>query len=92
MIDILVMFGSTILQNASNTFVSRARNGDSLKLNAIASVCSNTAYLLVLRQVVTRMDSMMLLVVYVAGATTGSVLMHYISMRWIEKTGSKRGG
>lgn len=89
--DVLLLFGSTILQNASFTLVSRARNSKSLGYHAVASVFSNGIWLLVIRQVVTNLDSVVMMVTYVVGAVCGSVLMHYISMKYIEKGKRKIG-
>lgn len=89
--SILLLFGSTILQNASFTLVSRARNSRSLGYHAIASVFSNGVWLLVIRQVVTNLDSWLMMATYVVGAVCGSVLMHYISMKYIEKGKRKVG-
>lgn len=80
----LVLFGSTILQNASFTLVSRARNSPSLLLHGLAATLSNGIWLLVLRQVVTHLDSVAAMGAYVAGSVVGSVGMHVVSMRWIE--------
>lgn len=79
------MFGLTVLQNASFTLVSRARNSNSILFHTIASVLSNGMWLLVIKQVVTNFDNPVLLVTYLIGSVTGSILMHYISMKHIEK-------
>lgn len=86
----ILMFFSTLAQNASFTLVSRARNSKSLLLNGVASVISNTVFILVLRQAVLKLDQPVVLIAYVAGATTGSVLMHYVSMRHIEHRFEKK--
>lgn len=91
MIDILTMFGLTILQNASFTLVSRARNSSSIGYHAIAAVGSNGIWLLVIRRVVMNLNSTDLMLTYLAGSVCGSVLMHYVSMRWIEKGKRKVG-
>ena len=83
--EILIMFGLTVLQNASVTLVSRARNSNSILFHTIASVLSNGIWLLVIKQVVTNFDNPVLLVTYLIGSVTGSILMHYISMKHIEK-------
>jgi len=89
--DILAMFGLTILQNASFTLVSRARNSGSISYHAGAAVLSNGIWLLVIRQVVTSLNSTPTMLAYLAGAVLGSVAMHYVSMRWIEKGKRKVG-
>lgn len=83
--EILLMLGLTILQNASFTLVSRARNSKSISYHAIASVLSNGIWLLVIRQVVLNLDKPYLMVAYLVGAVTGSVLMHYVAMKYFEK-------
>lgn len=79
------MLGLTILQNASFTLVSRARNSNSLLYHTIASVLSNGIWLLVIRQVVTNFDNWILMVTYLVGAVIGSISMHYIAMKYFEK-------
>ena len=83
--EILIMLGLTILQNASFTLVSRARNSNSLLYHTIASVISNGIWLLVIRQVVTNFNNWILMVTYLIGAVIGSVSMHYIAMKYFEK-------
>lgn len=83
--EILIMLGLTILQNASFTLVSRARNSNSILYHTIASVLSNGIWLLVIRQVVTNFDNWILMVTYLIGAVIGSISMHYIAMRYFEK-------
>jgi hypothetical protein len=81
--QILIMLGLTILQNASFTLVSRARN--SILYHTIASVLSNGIWLLVIRQVVTNFDNWILMITYLVGAVIGSISMHYIAMKYFEK-------
>lgn len=82
---ILALFLSTLLQNASFTLVSRARNSGSLLFHGLASVLSNGIWLLVIRQVVKNLDSASMMATYLIASVTGSVLMHWISMRFLEK-------
>lgn len=84
-IEILKMFGLVVLQNASFTLVSRARNSKSLWYHGIASVLSNGIWLLVIRQVVINMDNRVLMCTYLVGAVFGSVGMHHIAMQYFEK-------
>ena len=84
-IEILKMFGLVVLQNASFTLVSRARNSKSITYHTIASVLSNGIWLLVIRQVVINMDNWILMLTYLVAAVFGSVTMHYAAMRWFEK-------
>ena len=79
------MFALTMLQNASFTLVSRARNSNSLLFHTISSIISNGIYLLVIQQVVTNFKNLPILITYLVGSVTGSVLMHYFSMKYIEK-------
>ncbi len=79
------MLGLTILQNASFTLVSRARNSNSILYHTIASVLSNGIWLLVIRQVVTNFDNWILMVTYLIGAVIGSISMHYFAMKYFEK-------
>lgn len=88
-----------VVQNAAFTWVSRARNSGSYAYHAIAAVFSNgiwfvSQFLLIgmvakpgmpLREIAT------LACVYIAGTVTGSVAMHYASIRWLEKGKRKVG-
>lgn len=85
MIEILKMLGLVILQNASFTLVSRARNSNSLLYHTIASVLSNGIWLLVIRQVVMNLNNWQLMVTYLVGAVVGSISMHYVAMKYFEK-------
>lgn len=87
--EILIMLGLTILQNASFTLVSRARNSNSIRYHAIASVLSNGIWLLVIRHVVTNFNNWQLMITYVIGSVTGSILMHFIAMRYFENKKNK---
>ena len=85
MLEILIMLGLTILQNASFTLVSRARNSDSMLFHTIASILSNGMWLLVIRQIVTSLDKIELTIAYLVGSVIGSISMHYLSMKYFEK-------
>jgi len=84
-LDILQMLGLVILQNASFTLVSRARNSKSIMYHTIASVLSNGIWLLVIRQVVLNLNNWLLMITYLVGAVIGSISMHYIAMKYFEK-------
>lgn len=84
-IEALKMFFLVVVQNASFTWVSRARNSGSLKHHAIAAVFSNGIWLLVIRQVVLNFDNTLLMLTYLVAAVTGSLLMHWFSMKYLEK-------
>jgi len=87
--EILIMIGLTILQNASFTLVSRARNSNSLTYNALASILSNGIWILVIRHVVNNFDNWQLMTAYVIGSVTGSVLMQHVAMKYLEKKKNK---
>ena len=84
-LQILQMLGLVILQNASFTLVSRARNSSSIMYHTIVSVLSNGIWLLVIRQVVMNLDNWVLMVTYLVGAVVGSISMHYVAMKYFEK-------
>ena len=84
MIEILTMLSLVILQNASFTLVSRARNSDSIMFHTIASILSNGIWLLVIRQVVNNFDKIELMITYLIGSVIGSIGMHYVSMNYFE--------
>ena len=79
------MFGLVVLQNASFTLVSRARNSNSILYHTIASVLSNGIWLLVIRQVVLNLNEIDLMITYLVASVIGSIGMHYIAMKFFEK-------
>jgi uncharacterized membrane-anchored protein len=83
--EVLVMFGLVVLQNASFTLVSRARNSSSLLYHTIASVLSNGIWLLVIRQVVLNLNEVDLMLTYLVASVIGSIGMHYVAMKFFEK-------
>ena len=85
LLQILKMLGLVILQNASFTLVSRARNSDSITYHTLASILSNGIWLLVIRQVVLNLDNWILILTYLVGSVIGSIGMHYIAMKYLEK-------
>jgi putative flippase GtrA len=85
--EILIMFSLVVLQNASFTLVSRARNSKSLLYHGIASVLSNGIWLLVIRQVVVNLDRWDLMLTYLVASVIGSISMHYVAMKFFEKKG-----
>lgn len=90
MIEILKMLSLAILQNASFTLVSRARNSNSILYHTIASVLSNGIWLLVIRNVVTNFDNTTLMINYLIGSVIGSISMHYVAMKYFEKPKQKK--
>jgi len=85
MIQLFKIFILVILQNASFTLVSRARNSKSLLYHTIASIISNSIWLIVIRQVVINLDKIEFMITYLIGSVIGSISMHYISMKFFEK-------
>jgi hypothetical protein len=85
MLNFFIIVGLTILQNASFTLVSRARNSNSILFHGLAAVASNLMFVLVLSRVVTHITSFSTIAAYVIGSVTGSIGMHYISMNFLEK-------
>ncbi len=83
--EILTMFLLVVLQNASFTLVSRARNSNSILYHTIASILSNGIWLLVIRQVVLNLSNISLMLTYLVGSVIGSISMHYIAMKFFEK-------
>lgn len=83
-LQVLGLFVSTVLQNASFTLTSRARNSKSVMFHGLASVASNGVWLLVIRQIVTHLDSWVLMATYLLGSVIGSVAMHHVSMKYLE--------
>ncbi len=81
----LYVFLLTILQNASYTLISRARNSDSLLFHAFAATCSNGMWILVMSKVIKEFDNIFVLLSYLVGSVIGSVLMHWLSMNYLEK-------
>ena len=83
--EIIKMLLLVIVQNASFTLVSRARNSDSIMFHGGASILSNTIWLIVIKNVVQNFDRIDLMITYVIGSFLGSVIMHHFSMKYIEK-------
>ena len=82
----LLLFLVTILQNGSFTLVSRARNSNSIVFHGLSAIASNGIWFIVVRQVTADSPNTWLLgITYTTGAVTGSVLMHYLSMKYLEK-------
>jgi len=82
----LILFLVTILQNASFTLVSRARNSNSLWLHGLASVASNGIWFIVVRKItVDDANTLLLGITYTVAAVIGSLGMHWLSMNYLEK-------
>lgn len=88
-----------VVQTAAFTWVSRARNSGSYGYHALASVFSNgvwfvSQFVLIGMAVKPGMDAGMVAKlgsIYVAGTTTGAVLMHWISAKYLERGKRKVG-
>lgn len=90
-----------ILQNASFTFVSRARNSGSYGLHIIAALCSNGVW--IMGQFVSlgliidtiqhgsMFDKIRVVLFYTTFTVIGSVLMHWVGKNYIEKGKRKVG-
>lgn len=99
--EMVLWFLLLIVQNASFTWVSRARNSSSLGYHAIAAVGSNGIFivnqLLLISNVMVSLRTMRwpqltgICLLYISGTVVGSVLMHWISLKYLE-TGKKRVG
>lgn len=96
---LLYWFLLLVVQNAAFTWVSRARNSGSYGYHAVAAVASNGVWFVsqfLLISMVAKpgmpMEEIVTLgLVYVAGTVTGSVLMHWVSINWLEKGRRKVG-
>lgn len=98
-VELIGWFVLLVVQNAAFTWVSRARNSGSLGYHAVAAVFSNGVWFAsqffliasVVRPDTTPGRAVFLGAVYVAGTVTGSVAMHYVALRWLEKGRRKVG-
>lgn len=97
--NLMFWFLLLVVQNAAFTWVSRARNSGSYAYHAIAAVFSNGVWFasqLILISVAIKPgmqvgDAIRLGTVYVSGTVTGSVLMHWISLNYLERGKRKVG-
>jgi hypothetical protein len=90
-----------VVQNASFTFVSRARNSGSYGLHAVAAVCSNGVFIasqfltfgIMLDAMTTgsASDRVWIGGFYTVFTVIGSLSMHWISVNYIEKGKRKVG-
>jgi hypothetical protein len=90
-----------ILQNASFTFVSRARNSGSYGLHIIAALCSNGVWFMQFFFTLSKMQGLLTSgtfmqrlgvgAFYTAFTVIGSVLMHWVGKTYIEKGKRKVG-
>ncbi len=97
--SLILWFMLLVVQNAAFTWVSRARNSGSYGYHAIAAVFSNGIWFvsqfiligMVAKPGMPLSEAMTLGVVYIAGTVTGSVMMHYAAINWLEKGKRKVG-
>lgn len=90
-----------LIQNASFTLVSRARNSGSLKFHALAAVGSNGVWFISQFIVVNKIVEVLKThnvplaifsaVFYTTFTVIGSIGMHYVSMKYFE-TGKRKVG
>lgn len=93
-------FFMLVLQNAAFTWVGRARASGSYGYHAIAAVFSNGIFFMtnialismVTERTTSGMAIQVLAMIYIAGTVTGSVLMHYIAINYLESGKRKVGG
>jgi hypothetical protein len=99
MMNLILWFLLLVLQNAAFTWVSRARNSGSIGYHAIAAVFSNGIWFVsqfLLISMVAKpgmpLEEITLYgIVYVLGTVIGSLLMNWISMRYMESGNRKVG-
>jgi hypothetical protein len=97
--SLVAWFLLLVVQNAAFTWVSRARNSGSYGYHAVAAVFSNGIWFvsqflligMVAKPGMGWAEALPLGLVYIAGTVTGSVLMHYASVRWLEQGKRKVG-
>ncbi|UYZ60090.1 hypothetical protein [Hymenobacter latericus] len=81
----LSLFALVLLQNASFTLVSRARNSGSYAYHAFGAVCSNGMYLLVFKQLSLNINDTTTQATYLVASVCGSLLMHHVAQRFFER-------
>lgn len=97
--NLFLWFLLLIVQNAAFTWVSRARNSGSLGYHAVASVFSNGIWFVsqfLLINLVAKPNMLIAELVkygfiYIAGTVIGSVLMHFVAIKYLEKGKRKVG-
>lgn len=88
-----------VVQTAAFTWVSRARNSGSLMYHGIASVFSNgiwfvSQFILIATVIKPGMpirDIVLSGAIYVVATVTGALLMHWVSMKYLEQGKRKVG-
>ncbi|MGE5392604.1 MAG: hypothetical protein ACM3NH_02575 [Candidatus Saccharibacteria bacterium] len=84
--DVIVITILLILQNASFTLVSRARQSSNFLLHAIAAIFSNGFFIFVITAFATHYNTVPLKFWYIVCTVVGSVHAHYISLHKIERS------
>lgn len=98
--NMFLWFMLLALQNASFTWVSRARNSGSYSYHAVAATFSNGIWFvsqlflisMVVRPGMPTTELVKLGAIYILGSVTGSVCMHWISKNFLEKGNRVVGG
>ena len=83
-IKYLIFFGLVVFQSMTFTFISRARNRNNIKLAVIASVFSNTTWILVFRHIALNLQDWFMYPVYVLAMTLGTLIQMKISIKFFE--------
>lgn len=101
MLKLIAWAGLLLIQNASFTLVSRARNSGSIQFHAVASVFSNGVWfasqIFVVNFIVEAFKAnnlpylIFIAFYYTVFTVIGSVSMHFISMKYFEKGKRKVG-
>lgn len=91
-----------ILTNGSGTLASRARNTPSIGYHALAALLSHGTFFVsnligidVLVEVIKNHDARLAcmgFVVYAGASTSGSIVSHWVAMRFLEKGNRRVGG
>lgn len=97
--NLFLWFLLLVIQNASFTWVSRARNGGSYAYHAVAAIFSNGIWFasqflligMVMKPGLPFSQIVEMGATYIAGTVIGSVLMHWISANFLESGKRKVG-
>jgi len=81
----LIFFFLVLFQSMTFTFISRARNRNNIRLACVASVFSNTTWILVFRHIVLNLEDWLMYVIYVIAMFLGTIIQMKISIRFFEK-------
>jgi hypothetical protein len=95
----ILWFFILMVQAMAFTWVSRARNSSSVSYAGFASVISNGVFFVaqlfligyIAKPDTPLMDLVKLGAVYTVGCSTGSIIMHWVSIRWLESGNRKVG-